>query len=110
MRISHCLIIVVPVALLWSAGAVAQTHHFFWTYQCTIPEMHVIKVGDQPGHALGVEQFNCSSFQLETDKSKASVSTLTFDAWGPKGHDSGWNTINMENGDRVSLHTTACSP
>ena len=106
MRISHLLFIAVPVALFWSAGATAQTHRFSWTPQCTATETHTIKVGDQPGHALGVAQYKCTSTepsQFGTDKFTTGVATVTSEDWGTKSRDNGWQIVTMENGDQVSM-------
>jgi hypothetical protein len=106
MRNLGCLLAVAGAALLWSAGAAAQTK-IEWSDSCgkADPDYNV-PVGDHPGHSLGLSQVKCQASKpvdIGGDKGKEAVATIATDASGEKSHERGVYVITLESGDKAFL-------
>ena len=100
-----CLLAVAVAALVWSAGAAAQTK-FSGTAACKRDQQQLMAVGDRPEHSLGVEQYKCDwtkPIDLGGDKAKNGVATNTIDVSGTKSRFRGVHVITLQSGDKVSF-------
>jgi hypothetical protein len=104
-KLSAVLMLAVA-SLLWTAAAHAQSKTS-GRLSCTKPDpVHVIPVGDRPGHVLGVLQYKCNwatPMQLGTDSSKDGTSTETFEASGDKTRAHGTHVATMHSGALVFI-------
>jgi len=97
-------ILIAAVAVwLCAATANAQTK-VSGTAQFAKPDpVHMLAVGDRPGHSLAVEQLKCTwtkPMEIAGEKSKDGISTETVDISGNTGHARGFHVSTMENGDK----------
>jgi hypothetical protein len=97
------LVVVVCVAAL-PAGA--QTK-ITGKATCSKPDpSYNVDVGDSTGHGLMLQKATCTwdtPLEIEGAKSKDGTDVSTIEAWGGKMNQSGYNTSNMDNGDKFTV-------
>lgn len=92
-------------ALLLSVPASAQTK-MSGTVKCEKADPdYAIEVGDKPGHVLTARKQTCTEGWKIADLAvKSAQDVATGEMSGTKGHDSGYHTATMENGDKYVIH------
>jgi hypothetical protein len=106
MRKLSCLLAVAGTALLWCAGAAAQTR-IEWSDNCAKGDPdYSVPVGDHAGHSLGLTQVKCQASkpaEIGGDKAKEAVATIATDSSGDKSHERGVYVLALESGDKAFL-------
>jgi hypothetical protein len=92
-------------AAVWMCAAMASAQtKVSGTAQFSKPDpVHMLPVGDRPGHSLLVEQLKCTwtkPMEIGGDKAKDGVSTETADVSGNMGRARGFHVGTMESGDK----------
>lgn len=106
MRRLLCLLVVAGAALLWSAGAAAQTK-VTGTHVCSKPDpQHMLPAGDRADHNFAVEQLKCNHtkpMEIGADKAKDGVATDAAEVNGNKSRFHGVYVMTMQSGDKAFL-------
>ncbi len=102
MKIRTGLAFLAAVALAAAAGAQTKQSG---TVQCAKPDpQHMIEVGDEPNHFMGVVKSTCTwTTPMDTAglKSKDGHSVAAIDATGDKSTSHGVHVSTMDNGDKI---------
>lgn len=97
--------LMVCAAVLFCATAAGAQTKLTGSYQCTKPDpQHLLPVGDQPDHVLGLSQFKCmfaKPMEMGGDKAKEGVITDTSDVNGDTSGHRGFHVVTTESGDKV---------
>src|ERR1700730_5163775 len=106
MRRLLYLLVVAGAALLWSAGAVAQTK-VTGTHVCSKPDpQHMVPAGDRDDHNFAVEQLQCNHtkpMEIGGEKAKDGVATDAAEGNGNKSRFHGVYVMTMQSGDKAFL-------
>ena len=100
------LILVVCVLCLSASAALAQGK-IDSQWSCSKPTaVHSIDVGDQPGHAYAIAQFNCTAVkgEIEGVKEKEGTGTEFEDVKGNTAHFHGVFVETLSNGDKLHFN------
>ena len=98
--------ILVFLAMLALAAAVRAQTRISGTLQCVKPEQHMIEVGDQPNHFLGVTRVECTwsrPIEIAGVQATTGVSVSSDETTGNRSSVRGHHMGRMANGD--AFHT-----
>src|SRR5215471_20057325 len=92
-------------ALLLAVPASAQTK-LSGKVQCMKPDpAYSIEVGDKPGHVMTASKQMClEDWKIADLAVKSGQDVATGEMNGATGHDNGYHTATMENGDKYVVH------
>ena len=103
MRFTASLVFFLAAVL----GASAQTK-ISGTALCAKPDpMHMVEVGDSPGHAVSIAQSKCNwtkPMDIAGIQTKEDVDTGVDDVHGGKSRGHGYVVGTMSNGDKMYVH------